>query len=272
MDLSYIVVLLVLGLMGGFAAGLLGVGGGMVLVPFFTMVFTWQQMPLELVVHASIATAMATILFTSVSSTLAHHRRGAVLWRITALMIPGLILGGLLAGGTVFALIPTSWLALVFGLFVGYSALSMFGGKPPKPSRQLPGKAGTLAAGTGIGFISGLVGAGGGFISVPFLTRCNVPMHNAIATSASLGFPIALANTIGYIVSGWDETASDPTMAGYVVWPALLVVVVASTFMAPRGAALAHSLPVAKLRRVFGSMLFALACYMLWKSYTAFVA
>jgi len=265
-------VLLLLGVMGGFCAGLLGVGGGMVLVPFFTMVFTWQKMPLELVVHASIATAMATILFTSISSTLAHHRRRAVLWRVTLLMIPGLVLGGLLAGGAVFSLIPTSWLALVFGLFVGYSAMGMFGAKPPKPSRQLPGKAGTMATGTGIGFISGLVGAGGGFITVPFLTRCNVPMHNAIATSASLGFPIALANTVGYVVSGWNETADSPGMLGYIAWPALLVVVAASIIMAPRGAALAHSLPVAKLRRVFGTLLFLLACYMLWKSYTAFIA
>src|SRR5690606_31980227 len=138
----------------------------MVLVPFFTMVFTWQNMPLELVVHASVATGMATILFTSVSSTLAHHRRGAVLWKVTVAMVPGLVIGGLLAGGAVFALVPTSWLALFFGLFVGYSALGMFFSKPPRPSRQLPGPLGIGAAGAGIGFASGLLGAGGGFLSV----------------------------------------------------------------------------------------------------------
>lgn len=272
MDLSFVAVLLALGVGGGFFAGLLGIGGGMVLVPFFTMVFTWQKMPLDLVVHASVATGMATILFTSVSSTLAHHRRGAVLWRVTVAMVPGLVIGGLLAGGAVFSLVPTSWLALFFGLFVGYSALGMFFAKPPQPSRQLPGPVGIGAVGTAIGFASGLLGAGGGFLSVPFLTRCNVPLHQAIATSASLGFPIALANTVGYVWSGWNETAGDPGMLGYVAWPALLVVVTASMLMAPRGAAMAHRLPVAQLRRVFALLLLVLAGYMLWKSYTAFAA
>ncbi len=243
----------------------------MILVPFFTMVFTWQKMSPGLVVHASIATAMATILFTSLSSTMAHHRRKAVLWRVTAMMVPGLVIGGLLAGGAVFSLVPTSWLALVFGLFVGYSAISMFFAKPAHASGQLPGPLGVASVGAGIGFASGLLGAGGGFLSVPFLGRCNIPLHQAIATSASLGFPIAAANTVGYIVSGWNETSSEPGMLGYVVWPALLVVVVASMFMAPRGAALAHSLPVTKLRRMFATLLLFLACYMLWKSYAAFL-
>lgn len=270
MDLSYIAVLLLLGLGGGFFAGLLGIGGGMVLVPFFTMVFTWQNMSPDLVVHASIATAMATILFTSISSTLAHHRRGAVLWRVTLMIVPGLVVGGLLAGGAVFSLVPTSWLALVFGLFVGYSALGMFRSRPPKASGRLPGPLGVGAVGAGIGFASGLVGAGGGFLTVPFLSRCNVPLHQAIATSASLGFPIALTNTVGYIYSGWDVARGEAGMLGYVMWPALLVVALGSIFMAPRGAALAHSLPVARLRQVFALILLSLACYMLWKSYTAF--
>ncbi|GAA5236740.1 sulfite exporter TauE/SafE family protein [Verticiella sediminum] len=272
MDVTLVGVLLVLGLACGFAAGLLGIGGGMVLAPFLTLVLTWRGMPLDLVVHVAIATSMATILFTSLSSMRAHHRRGGVRWRIVAAMVPGLFIGGLLSGGAVFSLVPTSWLALFFGLFVSYSALKMFVGKPPKPERQLPGPVGLTAAGAGIGFLSGLVGAGGGFLSVPFLTRSNVPLPAAIGTSAALGFPIALANTVGYIGSGWKETAGMPGMLGYVSWPTLLVVVAASVLVAPRGAALAHQLPVATLKRVFASLLFVLAGYMLWKSYTAFAA
>lgn len=272
MDLAYIVVLLLLGVVGGYAAGLLGIGGGMLLVPFLTMVFTWRQMDPALIVHAAIATAMGTILFTSISSTLSHHRRGAVIWRVTLAMLPGLIIGGMASGGAVFSLIPTAWLALGFGLFVGYSALRMLYRKPAHASAQLPGPAGIAAVGAGIGFVSGLVGAGGGFLSVPFLSRCNVPLQKAIATSASLGFPIALANTVGYIWSGWEATSGTPGMLGYIAWPALVIVVAASMLMAPRGAAMAHKLPVAKLRRIFAGLLLLLSCYMLWKAYVAFVS
>src|SRR5690606_1018225 len=123
--------------------------------------------------------------------------------------------------------------------------------KPPPSGSVLPRPVVTAGVGVGIGFASGLVGAGGGFLSVPFLARCNVPLQKAIATSASLGFPIALASTVGYVWSGWTATAGTPGMLGYVVWPALLVIVAASMLMAPRGAAMAHRLPVARLRRIF---------------------
>lgn len=271
MDITFILLLLVLGAVVGFAAGLLGIGGGMLLTPFLTMLFTLNGMPADLVVHAAVATSMGSILFTSLSSTRAHHKRGAVRWPVVWALVPGIIIGGLVSGGAVFALLPTAWLALVFGIFVAWSALKMLSGRPPKPERSMPGPLGTGAAGAGIGFVSGLVGAGGGFLSVPFMVRCNVLLPNAIATSAALGFPIALANTVGYVASGWQETAAQPGMLGYVAWPSLLVLVASSMLTAPLGAAATHRLPVKTLKRIFAFLLFGLAGYMLWKSYTAFV-
>ncbi|MBX6317325.1 sulfite exporter TauE/SafE family protein [Pigmentiphaga sp.] len=269
MDPLLIVALLVLGACTGFAAGLLGIGGGMIMVPFLTMLFTWKQLPPELVVHAAIATSMASILFTSISSVRAHHKRGAVRWDIVARFAPGLVVGGLLAGGAVFSFLKTGWLALAFAIFVGYSALQMLLDKKPKPSRQMPGTVGTSAAGAGIGFLSGLVGAGGGFVSVPFMTWCNVPLHNAVATSAALGFPIAAANTIGYIWSGMQQASTQPGMLGYVYWPGLLVLIVSSVLLAPVGAATAHKLPVKSLKRIFAYLLMLLAVYMLYKGVTS---
>jgi len=271
MDPLFIVALLMLGSIAGFAAGLLGIGGGMLLVPFLTFLLGWQGLPEHLVVHAAIATSMASILFTSLSSVASHHKKGAVRWDLVMMFAPGILVGGLLAGGAVFSALKTGWLALVFAVFVGYSAVQMLLNKKPKPSRQMPGAFGTGAAGTGIGFLSGLVGAGGGFVSVPFMAWCNVPLHNAVATSAALGFPIALANTLGYIVSGMQQADLPAGMFGYVYSPALLLLVVASVVTAPFGAATAHKLPVGTLKRVFAYLLFALSAYMLYKAWGALV-
>ncbi|MDQ8032263.1 hypothetical protein CEG14_18145 [Bordetella genomosp. 1] len=270
MDVTLVVCLLALGAVVGFAAGLLGIGGGMLLVPFLTMLFTWQGMPPELVVHVAIATSMTSILFTSVSSVRAHQKKGTINWKIVGAMAPGIIVGGLISGGAVFAALNTGWLSLVFALFVGYSGWSMLRNKKPKPTRQMPGIVGTSAAGAGIGFMSGLVGAGGGFLSVPFMVWCNVALHSAVSTSAALGFPIALANSVGYIISGLNEVASRPGMLGFIYWPALLALICTSVLTAPMGARMAHRLPVATLKRVFACLLFGLSAYMLFKAWQAF--
>lgn len=266
MSVLTIIALLCLGAFGGFMAGLLGVGGGMVLVPFLTLLFGASLMSPDLAVHSAIATSMGMILFTSISSMRAHHRQGAVLWPVVFTLAPGIVLGGLLSGGAVFAYLHGAALSLFFALFVGYSGMNMLRNKKPKPSRQLPGMVGRTAAGTGIGFISGLVGAGGGFLSVPFMVWCNVPLRNAVATSAALGFPIALSNSVGYIASGIREVGVRDGMLGYVYWPALILLVIMSVLLAPVGARMAHTLPVDKLRRVFACLLFALAAYMLFKA------
>ena len=254
-----------LGIGTGFLAGLLGIGGGMLMVPFITIIMGHRGVPADLAVKMAIATSMATIIFTSISSVRAHHKRGAVRWDIVKRLSPGIVIGSLIGSLGVFALLKGTALAIFFALFVGFSATQMFLDKKPKPTRQMPGTAGQLGAGGVIGFISGLVGAGGGFISVPFMTWCNVAIHNAVATSAALGFPIAVANVAGYIVSGHNVQGLPAGAFGYIWLPALVVIAACSVFTAPLGAKAAHSLPVKKLKRVFASILYVLAAYMLWK-------
>lgn len=258
--------LVALGLSTGFLAGLLGIGGGMIMVPFITIILSGRSVAPDLTVKMAIATSMATIIFTSISSVRAHHRRGAVRWDLVKGLAPGIILGGAIASMGVFALLKGSSLALVFAVFVGFSATQMFLDKKPAPTRQVPGTAGLLGAGGVIGFLSGLVGAGGGFISVPFMTWCNVTIHNAVATSAALGLPIALANVAGYVISGQGVQNLPPHSFGYIWLPALAVIATCSVLTAPLGARAAHKLPVKQLKRAFASILYVLAAYMLYKA------
>ena len=257
--------LLALGLVSGFLAGLLGIGGGMLMVPFLTLILSQRGVEAGMAVKMAIATSMATIMFTSISSVRAHHKRGAVRWDLVRRLAPGILLGGLLAGAGLFALLKGRWLALLFAGFVGFSAVQMLRNKKPLPTRQIPGTVGQVGAGAGIGLLSGLVGAGGGFVSVPFMTWCNVPMHNSVATSAALGFPIALANTMGYLISGRTLEAATPGAFGYLYLPALVVIASISVMMAPLGARAAHALNVAQLKRAFAGLLFLLAAYMLYR-------
>ena len=266
MDIELIGILLLMGLGGGFAAGLLGIGGGMVLVPFITMIFSARQFPLELVVHMAIATSLGTILFTSLSSVRAHHAHGAVLWPVVRLLAPGILIGSWI-GPWIAKQMNTSVLAMVFAVFVAFSATQMLFTRKPSAARELPGPLGMTGAGAGIGVVAGLVGAGGGFISVPFMTWCNVKIHNAVATSAALGFPIALSGTLSNIYFGWNAPGLPAWSLGYIYLPALAVIAMASVSMAPLGARAAHRMPVQKLKRIFAFVLYALAGYMFWKAF-----
>lgn len=268
MDPGLVLALLAMGCGGGFAAGLLGIGGGMVLVPFITMVFTAKGFPPAVVVHMAIATALATIMFTSLSSLRAHHAHGAILWPVVRRFAPGLVLGSFL-GPYLGRLLDTRWLALVFALFVAFSATQMLRNKKPHPARELPGPGGMFAAGGAIGTLAGLVGAGGGFISVPFMAWCNVKIHNAVATSAALGFPIALAGTLANMAYGWGQPGLPEYSVGFVYLPALAVISAASVLMAPLGARTAHRMPVGKLKRAFAIVLYALAAYMFMRALQA---
>jgi uncharacterized membrane protein YfcA len=255
-----------LGTFTGFAAGLLGIGGGMLMVPFITMLLTTRDFPRELIVHMAIATSLSTIMFTSLSSVRAHHKRGAVLWPVVKILAPGILIGSWI-GPWIGTKLNSFGLSLFFAIFVGFSATQMLMDKKPAASRELPQAPGMFGAGTIIGVLSGLVGAGGGFISVPFMTWCNVKIHNAVATSAALGFPIALAGTLSNIYFGMNEPGLPPGSLGFIYLPALLVISFASVFTAPYGAKTAHALPVKSLKKVFAIVLYVLAAYMLYKAF-----
>mgnify|MGYP005847790607 CR=1 FL=1 len=260
-----VVELLALGCVVGFLAGLLGVGGGMMLVPFITLILSNRGVDAGLAVKMAIATSMATILFTSLSSVRAHHARGAVRWDLVRTIAPGIVVGGLLTGAGIFAVVRGQWLALFFAAFIGAMATQMLLARAPHPTRTMPGPLGQSAVGGAIGLLSGLVGAGGAFLSVPFMTRGNVPIHQAVGTSAALGFPIALANTVGYVIAGWSLDGALPGSLGYLYLPALAIVSVASVMLAPLGAHVSHRMNVRQLKRVFALLLYALAAYMLHK-------
>jgi len=253
---------LAIGLAVGFLAGLLGIGGGMVMVPMLVFVFTAKGFPVEHMMHLALATALATIAFTSLSSVRAHHRHGGVDWAVARTMAPG-ILAGSLAAALGAGFMPTRPLAIFFTGFMFYAAAQMFVEIKPRAARQLPGRAGLFAAGAGIGAISSVLAAGGAFLSIPFLAWCNLPLKRAIGTAAANGFPIAVAGTVGYVLQGSRVPDLPQWSLGYVYLPALLLIVAASMPMAPLGARLAHRLPVKRLRVVFALMLFALGLRML---------
>ena len=262
-DASLVVSFLILGAFTGVAAGLLGIGGGMLMVPFITLLLTARDFPADLVVKVAIATSLTTILFTSISSVRAHQRRGAVRWDIFRTLATGMVVGSLI-GAQVAHWLKGSVLAITFAVFVGLMATQMLLGRKTSADRSLPGATGMLGMGGLIGALAAIVGAGGGFITVPFLTRANVRIHEAVATSAACGFPIALAGTAGYIAAGWN-LALPPGTVGYVYLPALVCIALMSMLTAPLGARAAHAMSVTRLKRVFAVLLYALAVYMLWQ-------
>jgi len=267
-DISLIAAFVAMGAIIGFLAGLLGLGGGMTMVPLLTFAFMRMGFATEHVVHLAVATATATILFTSVASTREHHRHGAVLWHVVAGMAPGIIVGSL-AGPLIVGGMSTTVLATFFGLFVAASATQILLDRKPKPTRELPGPTGLIAVGGGIGLVSSMVGAGGAFLTVPFMAACNISLRNCVATSAALGLPVAAAGTIGFAIAGYHASGLPPLAVGYVYVPALLAIAAGSVACAPIGARAAHRWPVKTLRRGFAFMLYALAAYMLWTAWRA---
>lgn len=259
--------LLVIGAFTGFAAGLLGVGGGMMLVPFMVFLFTHAGFADELVMKMALATSLTTILFTSIGSVRAHHQGGKVRWDLAKPMGVGCFIGTFLGANFAGAL-KSSWLEMFFALFVGYSAIKMFRATKPKPSRQTPSQMILGLVGSGIGFISSLVGAGGGFLTTPFLVWCNVAMHHAIGTSAALGFPIAAGGLVGYVIAGWSLEGLPPWSVGYIYLPALAACAIASMITAPIGARTGHGMNVASLKRAFGVLLLTLAGYMATRAFS----
>jgi uncharacterized membrane protein YfcA len=253
---------LALGAVAGFFAGLLGVGGGAIMVPVLALMFAAQGFPDSHLMHLALGTSMAAIMFTSISSLRAHHSHGAVRWPIVRVITPGILLGTFI-GAQLASLLPTRPLAVFFTLFMSYIAFQLLANIKPQPSRQLPGAAGMFVVGNGIGAISALVAIGGGSLSVPFMTWCNVKMHDAIGTSAAIGFPIAVAGTIGYLVGGWGADALPVWSLGYVYLPALAACVLASMLTAPLGAKAAHSLPVATLKKIFAGLILLLLAKMI---------
>lgn len=252
-----------LGLVAGFVAGLFGVGGGLIIVPVLILIFQSNNIPQDVLVHMAIGTSLATIVFTSMSSVYAHHfRHKAVRWDIVRKLTPGIILGALL-GALIADFISARILQQFFGFFELLVALQMALNIKAHAARTLPNLFGMFSASTGIGTVSSIVGIGGGTLTVPFLSWCNVKIQQAVATSSACGLPIAVAGCIGFIITGWNEVTLPEYSFGYIYWPAFLTIVISSVLMAPIGAWLAHWLSAEKLKRFFSLVLFLLGLKML---------
>ncbi len=259
---SILLMYVLVGAIAGVLAGLLGIGGGLVIVPMLVFCFVRQGISDTVIMHLALGTSLASIMFTSVSSFRAHHKRGAVHWSVVRKIVIGIFTGTFI-GSCIAAQLSTRFLKGFFVVFLYYVAYQLLTNKKPQPSRQIPGKAAMFGVGNVIGIVSSLVGIGGGTLSVPFMIWCNMAVHHAIGTSAAIGFPIAIAGTIGYIINGWNAAELPMHTIGYVYWPALLGIVITSMFTAPMGVRLAHSLPVDRLKRVFAFLLLVMGTRML---------
>lgn len=250
------------GALAGVLAGLLGIGGGLIMVPALVALLAQAGTPDALLMQMALATSLATILFTGISSVRAHHARGAVRLDLVRQLAPLLLLGSF-AGTFVADALGGGRLKILFGLFAAVLGLRMLLARAPAagtdiPEQTAPRFAHPLAGGV-IGIASALFGIGGGSLTVPWLTHFHVRMQQAVATSAACGLPIALAASAGYIIAGWDKPGLPAASLGYVHLPSLLALAAASVPMAKVGARLAHRLPATTLRRVFAGVLLLVA-------------
>jgi len=253
---------LILGAVAGVLAGLLGVGGGLLIVPVLVWLYVQQGVEPGIITHLAIGTSLATIVPTAIASARAHHGHGAVRWELVWRLAPGVMIGAL-AGATLAEFLGSDALRRVFGVFEIALALYMLIGVRPAPHRPLPGTASLTAGGGVIGLVSALLGIGGGTLTVPYLVWFNVAVRHAIGTASAVGLPIALAGAAGFMIHGWQAHGLPAWSAGYIHGPALLGIAIASFLTAPLGARLTHTLPVPLVRRLFALLLMGLGIRML---------
>jgi uncharacterized membrane protein YfcA len=260
-DFSYWLIYLVVGVFVGFFAGLLGIGGGSVIVPVLSLIFIAKGYPAAHVIHMALGTSLAAIIIGSFSGAREHHLHKAVNWQVVRAMTPGILLGTF--SGAVFAyFVTTAFLKYFFVGFIGLLALQLIFDFRPQAHRNLPGAAGQSIFGFIMGWLSSLAGIGGAVLTITYMTWCNVKMHEAIGTASAIGFPIAVAGTLGYMVTGLAAGGMPQWSLGYVYLPAWLGISLASYFIAPLGARLAHRLPVKTLKKIFMLFLVGLAVKM----------
>ena len=247
----------------GFLAGLLGIGGGMTLVPVLAAMFAAQHFAPDHTVHLALGTGMASVVFTSSASVRMHHRLGGVDWSLVRRMGPAMVIGTLLSTA-LSGWVPQRALALSFAVIVCAGATQILIGRKPSAGHTAFGTPALVAIGLAIGVICGLVSAGGAFMTVPFMLFCGAAMTTAIGTGAALGVPVAVIGTLGFMFSGRHAPDLPPLALGFVYGPALLGIVAGSILTAPWGARAAHRMPVAMLRRIFAGLLYILAAKMAW--------
>ncbi|MGM8886527.1 sulfite exporter TauE/SafE family protein [Psychrobacter sp. 1U2] len=269
-----LLIFLIIGALAGFAAGLFGVGGGTIIVPLLFIVFTQMGYDADTIMHLALGTSLATIIVTSISSLMAHNKKGGVMWPVFKNLAPGLALGCFLGAG-IAGQISGLYLQLIVGVFLLWVAYRMFSAGKSQPASSshsvsdadtvLPSKHNQLAAGGVIGVASAIFGIGGGSLTVPYLTRYNVVMQKAVGTSAACGLPIAIAGALGFIFFGMQQQVDVPNTIGFVHIYAFLGIASMSFFTAKVGAKVAHMLSPPLLKKCFSVLLFVVGIYFLYK-------
>lgn len=255
----------VLGVFAGIIAGLLGVGGGLIIVPILVALYTAQGFAADLTMQLAVGTSLATIVFTSLSSMRAHHRRGAVDWPVMLQLSAGILLGAWL-GGVLAQWLGGALLGLLFGGFELAVAVQMGFGHSPAAHRGPPGRARNALAGGLIGAVSALLGIGGGTLTVPYLVWHKVSVRRAVGTSSACGLPIALVGALGFVLVGHGVDGLPAGSSGFVYWPAAAAISAASVASAPLGAWLAHRIDPASLKRLFALFIGLLGAWMIVKN------
>lgn len=254
---------LVLGSLVGFLAGLLGIGGGLIIVPALLYILPWVGITSSQLTHVAIATSLSTIILTSLSSATAHHKRGNIPWALFKPILPGIIIGALSAG-FVSELIPSDQLQQAFAVFVVLMAIQMAFPFKSKGEGQLPANGVLFIVSVMIALIAGMMGIGGGVLLVPFLSFCGLQMKQAVGFSSATGFLIAIAGTTGYVVAGFDAPDLPSGTLGYIYLPALFGIIISSMIFAPLGVKAASTLPTSKLKKAFAGLLFIVGLKMIF--------
>jgi uncharacterized membrane protein YfcA len=263
MDALFIISCLSLGAVAGFLGGLLGIGGGVIMVPALLALFTYAGWDETLSIKMAIATSLCAIIFTSIAAIRAQMKRDAVLWPLVKMWTPFILLGSF-CSGTIASYLPAVVLKGFIGCFLLLASIVMLVRWAPAPHRQLPGKVGTAITSFIAGLASALAGIGGGNIIVPTLTWFNVPMKNATATSSTLGLPISVFGAAGFVTAGWSVPQLPQYSLGYVYLPAVALIAVMTFVLAPVGVAVAHKISPASLKQVFGLLLLMVSGRMLF--------
>lgn len=259
--LETLLIFLLVGAIAGLTAGLFGVGGGMIIVPALAFMLPGLGVDERIVMQVAVGTSLAVISVTSISSVLAHHRRGGVLWDVFKALALGLVIGAVI-GAVIADQVSSLLLRRIVGISALLVAVKMWLDLKPKAHTPLPGPAGLAVAGGLIGSASSLIGIGGGSLTVPFLNWCSVSMRQAVGTAAAGGVPIAWAGMLGFMVTGWGEPGLPDWSIGYVSLPGFIGIAIASVSAAPLGAYFAHSLPPHILKRCFAVLLFIIGIQM----------
>ncbi len=255
-------------ILAGIMAGLLGVGGGIVLVPVLFWILSLTDFPPELTMHMAVATSLATIIFTSVSSARAHYKRGGVDTSLLKLWGPGLVLGAL-SGGLAAKYIDASGLKLIFGGIALLVSINMATPKTLVLSDHMPKSRGVnVAISYVVGGFSSLMGIGGGTLSVPILSAFSFEIRRAVGTASAFGILIAIPAVIGFVVSGMGTPDRPPFSLGFVSVPAALLILPFTVSFAPVGAALAHKLDGKWIKRAFAVFLAITAFRMLSSAFS----